>query len=604
MKGVECMEFDIFFQELHKLIEQIYPKMIGHYVPVIALIQDSPDLNLEPEYKARLLIDNSIEFLSSSFEHSFYWKQPEDFLSAKLLKKTLDELPKNANKSIKNLLKEQKEIFHQLENPSYFLNRAQEAGLPTDDIGSSFFCMSQPSGTVSIFRKLLEQGVPSQEIQKRYLHYEAQCFICELFGIQNLKAEFPFTTFPPIDHKKNLPMAYRKTLASALFAALLKKHYPVSKQHVILRSDVSPFKYPHGFLQLFIIVDSHFCQSNPNLIHPTFSMQENSFLQQVIQVLFQKWQDIYYYGLYASDSTYIMDTEAIILLAVRDMTEGHKLPIYTLFNQISATRYEGNVCHGVLAFSTDEIPEDLIAFAEPIPFEPENIRYIRKLLEMTVGSFENGYALFVNILDQFHHKILGLIPQSICNNLYTVKFYGLLNWTLWKKDTEILSYQEGSYLYRQIDIQSNLKRLYDFLSCTSKNINTIHCIVKTIQDQKHGAMVIIFRNTTDAEDEVARLTKFHYGIMLKEVKPFTETEQEKNLLLNLSAIDGALFMDLTGSIFGFGIIVDGEVSVTGNPCRGARYNSAQNYVSCCKQKNILCVALVISEDRSLDILIP
>lgn len=54
-----------------------------------------------------------------------------------------------------------------------------------------------------------------------------------------------------------------------------------------------------------------------------------------------------------------------------------------------------------------------------------------------------------------------------------------------------------------------------------------------------------------------------------------------------------------------GVIVDGETVKAGDPGRGARYNSLTNYVrwlnSENRNANVNCMAVVISEDGTLDI---
>lgn len=117
-----------------------------------------------------------------------------------------------------------------------------------------------------------------------------------------------------------------------------------------------------------------------------FSDTDNSFLQQVIQILFQKWQDIHRFALYHTNAYDMIDSDAVIRLASRDLTEGRGLPPYTLFNQISATYSEGSVCHGTLAFSEGATAENMIAFETPILLQTENVRYVRKLIEMTSGE--------------------------------------------------------------------------------------------------------------------------------------------------------------------------------------------------------------------------
>ena len=61
-------------------------------------------------------------------------------------------------------------------------------------------------------------------------------------------------------------------------------------------------------------------------------------------------------------------------------------------------------------------------------------------------------------------------------------------------------------------------------------------------------------------------------------------------------------MDINGTIYGFGIIVDGKAIAKGTAERGARYNSAKNYIANSAEKGINNVALVVSEDRTVDLL--
>ena len=70
------------------------------------------------------------------------------------------------------------------------------------------------------------------------------------------------------------------------------------------------------------------------------------------------------------------------------------------------------------------------------------------------------------------------------------------------------------------------------------------------------------------------------------------------LVRNVTSIDGAILLDVTGTCYSIGVILDGMAMTNGNPERGSRYNSAVRYVEGNKGK---CVAIIISEDGMVDL---
>ena len=109
-----------------------------------------------------------------------------------------------------------------------------------------------------------------------------------------------------------------------------------------------------------------------------------------------------------------------------------------------------------------------------------------------------------------------------------------------------------------------------------------------MQEQKHGALLIV---SDDAKIEAEILcNKFGRGTLINEV----DFSKERNLALldGIAAVDGAVLVDFSGICYGFGVILDGDAKVKGDVSRGARYNSARNYVA---GKN-RC-AVVVSEDK-------
>ncbi|HOX40391.1 MAG TPA: DNA integrity scanning protein DisA nucleotide-binding domain protein [Candidatus Brocadiia bacterium] len=67
-------------------------------------------------------------------------------------------------------------------------------------------------------------------------------------------------------------------------------------------------------------------------------------------------------------------------------------------------------------------------------------------------------------------------------------------------------------------------------------------------------------------------------------------------------VDGAVILDFGGRCYAIGAILDGMATKNGNPARGARYNSALRYVEMKKQQGKDCIAVVVSEDGTVDVL--
>lgn len=79
-------------------------------------------------------------------------------------------------------------------------------------------------------------------------------------------------------------------------------------------------------------------------------------------------------------------------------------------------------------------------------------------------------------------------------------------------------------------------------------------------------------------------------------------QKTKEVILNISSIDGAIMMDENCISYGVGLIVDGEAIVKGDVSRGARYNSIYNYIHIKKREDKRYLAIVVSEDGMVDVL--
>lgn len=597
------MEHEHFFQELYQLIEQIYPQMIGYYMPILLSIHDPRDPDILQDEDCFTLFVGDKKCPTKVIPYN--WQQPEDILSAEVLQTVLDHLPDNFNSDATEHLQDLAESFRQIEDPDSLRAALETVGPNIHDMGELFFSMRQSMGTILTLRSLQEKGMTREACREYYRHGEAMQLIDYLLGRrfgENDSDGLILTEMLPIPD--NFCRDDRNALGSAFLMALISQCNVNPADTVVLCSDIVNFPHHRAAQILAVIVDASVCQPDASLLHPVFSDSDDSFLQQAIRVLFQKFQDIHQYALYSSNSNYIMDVSSVIRLAVRDLTEGRGLPPNTLFDSISAARSEGAACYGTLVFSkADPVGrDDLIRFEKPVLLQGDNVRYVRKLLEMTGSTKDDDYALVALTRDRSRPKILGLAPRSHYPSEYRVEFHGLMKWTLFKGNKEVVSFEEGAYIYHKKRFDEELKDLRRYLQCTEKDMDAIRHIISTAWEQKHGAMLIIFCSPDDAAAETERLVRMSRGIQLKH--PCSLVTAHEKLLLSLSSIDGAILLDKSGFAFGFGMIVDGEAVRKGQPQRGARYNSANNYVECCKGKNITCAALVVSEDRSLDVLFP
>lgn len=130
-----------------------------------------------------------------------------------------------------------------------------------------------------------------------------------------------------------------------------------------------------------------------------------------------------------------------------------------------------------------------------------------------------------------------------------------------------------------------LQRTFD--NATTDNLDKIQRIVNVAIKQKHGALLII---SSDAEGEADRLE--NQSTKIKRV------ELDDSLVRNVTSIDGATLLDITGTCYSIGVILDGIATPKGSSERGSRYNSAVRYIENNKGK---CVAVIISEDGMVNL---
>jgi len=258
------------------------------------------------------------------------------------------------------------------------------------------------------------------------------------------------------------------------------------------------------------------------------------------------------------------------------------------FNTLSASYYEKRVASGGICLIDDDSAdaqkyELKIRFKDKYRFGIENVRQIRKLLEMTSDE------LFLISNDGF---IIGI--GSCAERCDTFKFHDHQCWSYYKNGIELLSYKEGKYTFL---FGSYRNFALDFPKNFIKDdcIHYINSLLNDIRDQNHGTLLIV---TDEAQAEVERLCALKRGYAIYPVD--LKNPENKCFLNNITSIDGAAFTDTSLICYGVGIILDGIALKAGKSSRGSRYNSARCYIDGKTPEKY--TAIVISSDETIDII--
>jgi len=132
-------------------------------------------------------------------------------------------------------------------------------------------------------------------------------------------------------------------------------------------------------------------------------------------------------------------------------------------------------------------------------------------------------------------------------------------------------------------LREDIPRIFE----TSQNaVENIIKLAREAEKEKHGTMLLI---TEHAKEESIRLKNQSTTISPLQLSP--------GLLKSLTPVDGAIILSPNCTCYAFGVILDGLATNSGDPTRGARYNSAIRYIN---TTNCASFAIVFSEDGCID----
>lgn len=260
--------------------------------------------------------------------------------------------------------------------------------------------------------------------------------------------------------------------------------------------------------------------------------------------------------------------------------------LYDACTAISTLTYEGTEGVGQLVIAERNHPDihaDLV-LVEPVDIN--DFEAVRKLLQMASGHL----AL---LCDSFQIHSLGRVLNSynpVREDVFVVTFSQRFVWDLTHAGQPLMHVRFGEPEMRRPGFRDEKFREIvnrKFPEVTNEQMQDLCYMARSIAEMKHGCMLVI---SSAADTEAIRLAS--------QSTPIKATHPDSKLLPLITAIDGAVLVDLDGKCHAIGAILDGEASNKCTPSRGARFNSAIRYV--CARDNR--VVVVKSEDGAVDIL--
>jgi hypothetical protein len=284
----------------------------------------------------------------------------------------------------------------------------------------------------------------------------------------------------------------------------------------------------------------------------------------------------------------------IVRRSARQVVEGcavrsGALSVTTLFDRldtITSQHYEGAAASGrlVLARRGHAAVQVAVKLKEPIPVG--YYRSLRKLLETT----DDEVAMLCDGEEVFGlGSVVGY--DQTAQDLFEIEVAAHATWKLSHGGRPIMQVEYGKAALPKPAVSrsvfDNTMRLR-FPTATQGDIDRTWQSVKATVQASHGSILVI---TTDAMSEANRLAG--QATLVDPVVVDTE------LIKHITKIDGAVLLDPSGVCYAIGVILDGTASSSGDPSRGARFNSALRYL---ETQECPAVAVVVSSDGDVHVL--
>jgi hypothetical protein len=277
---------------------------------------------------------------------------------------------------------------------------------------------------------------------------------------------------------------------------------------------------------------------------------------------------------------------------------------FHIMDELSRTSYERRAAEGRLLITRESAwpITSVVRFTHPVRLT--DTRAARKIIEMTGG---NCIALSVD------GEISGVAraPQEPIPRSVEIRFLGRHSWSANYGGNPTHPHPPTRDAHPLFIVRDGIPRAAvavlgeaafaswaHRLGLSSQDGAILWPVIQSALRAPHGALVVI-TNAADAEAERlgSRAVRLAGGL-----------SPQPEIIENLAAIDGALIVSTEGRCVAAGAILDGVAGGAGvaalreDRARGARYNSAVRYVLAQRGQGRTCCAVVVSEDRSVDLI--
>ncbi|MBP7864138.1 DNA integrity scanning protein DisA nucleotide-binding domain protein [bacterium] len=279
-------------------------------------------------------------------------------------------------------------------------------------------------------------------------------------------------------------------------------------------------------------------------------------------------------------------------LALKFESENHKdykrfNNIVSIISTVSQTVEEGSLPLGNILFC--EVDD---ALQTQIPFEPRaplNLhKHIVKLLAAVAGN--QDHCLLANLSEVIALATFKQLPKGSLLAKFKIGEDELIA----ADGSKICGFYNGEFYGAEPPSISDVLERYDDFRQLNPELRSLvkkqlQDIVTHAQQNHHGCSIVL-----DFDECPSRLIAGHLLTESFELSS-DSNDDDRQLFLNSSAIDGALYLQITKTtlrVRGFGCILAGDATNTEDRSKGSRHNSAIRFTRSYEK----CVVIVVSED--------
>ena len=301
------------------------------------------------------------------------------------------------------------------------------------------------------------------------------------------------------------------------------------------------------------------------------------------------------YGIKRLKITYMF--ELLISSGVTEFFYGfYRLDINFIQN-LCALTYERSYANSKLYIPRFDVARDRrtkkngldVAFSDPVLFVPDNLRQIRKLLELS----DKSVALVIGS----GNKVIGLTREEPYPAECQVRMWGHMSWTITYEGGKKISYYNARYHIHVQKTEYGLHREMQnlFRGLDEEKVLRLETVVRTAGRQRHGTILII-GSPEEIGQETHRICSMKSGTGIAGI----DLSGDAEIISYLTSIDGAVIMDTDCTCACIGAILDGDAVTKGSLARGARFNSTLNYIKRKAELGKTFIGIVVSEDGTVD----